>query len=70
MKVKVLTHCHCIRKLKYDKVFEYDDKKEALKKAEEIIDVMNEKSCHTHELTINQKDDDIEISSKVNFKSW
>ncbi len=70
MKVKVLTHCHCIRKLKYDKVFEYDDKKEALKKAEEIIEDMKTRSCLSHEFFINEKDDSIEISSKINYKSW
>ena len=70
MKVEVLTHCHCIRKLKYDKVFEYSDKEEALKKAEEIIEVMKEKSCHTHEFTINEKENSIELSSKINYKSW
>jgi hypothetical protein len=70
MKVKVLRPCHCIRRFKFDEVFEYNDKKEALKKAEEIIELMRTKSCHTHEFFINEKDDGFEISSKINYKSW
>jgi hypothetical protein len=70
MKVKVLRPCHCIRRFKFDEVFEYNDKKEALKKAEEIIELMRTKSCHTHEFFIHEKDDGFEISSKINYKSW
>jgi len=42
----------------------------ALKKAEEIIDIMKAKSCLTHEFSIIQKDDSIELSSKINYKTW
>ncbi|WP_375725302.1 hypothetical protein LXN10_07850 [Arcobacter sp. KX21116] len=70
MNVKVLKPCHCIRRFKYDEVFEYYNKEDAFKKAEEIIEVMKTKSCQTHEFFINEKDDGFEISSKVNYKSW
>jgi hypothetical protein len=70
MKVKVLRPCHCIKRFKFDELFEYEDKEKALKKAEEIIETMATKSCHTHEFLIIEKDDVFEISSKINYKSW
>ncbi|WP_428026506.1 hypothetical protein [Arcobacter sp.] len=70
MKVKVLRPCHCIKRFKFDETLEYNDKEEALKKAEEIIEIMQIKSCHTHEFSINENNNCFEIVSKINYKSW
>ncbi|RXJ79595.1 hypothetical protein [Arcobacter sp. F2176] len=70
MKVKVLKPCHCVRRFKFDEEFEYYNREVALKKAEEIIEIMNKKSCQSHEFSLNEKDDGFEISSKINYKSW
>lgn len=69
MKVSVDKHCHCIKRLGFDKEFEVFNEVEAEKKVEEILLTMKEKSCHTHMFDKRKIGDSIILMSKLDTSS-
>lgn len=66
MKVSVSKKCHCIIKNHLEEDVEYDNKNDALKKANEILDRLSKETCKTHLFFITEEGDDIIINSKYN----
>jgi hypothetical protein len=66
MNLKINKVCHCIKKNKIEPLQTFQDKESAYKKAQEILRIMETKSCKTHTFFIKEQSGDLILDSKLN----
>ncbi|WP_419769117.1 MAG: hypothetical protein ACNI3C_07085 [Candidatus Marinarcus sp.] len=70
MTVKLKRECNCTKKLEIPLAFHCKTKSDAILKANEVIALLKAKSCHTHDFNLIEKEEFIEIDSKLNTDNF
>ena len=60
--------CGCFKKSDFEAEQIFDSKEEALKKAKEMCEYMNEQFCQKHEFSISEESAGDDVIIKVDFK--
>jgi len=66
IEVLIVKQCHCVIKHKLNNEIICDNKEEALIKANELLKVIEDKSCKTHLFFIKEEENKVLIDSKYN----
>jgi len=66
IEVLIVKQCHCVIKHKLNEEIICENKKEAMKEAQNLLKKISSKSCKTHLFFIKEEDDKIIIDSKYN----
>lgn len=59
--VEVEKRCGCFTRTKFDGSLKFDTKEQALKKAKEMLHIMNNDFCGRHKFKIVEEDDMVKI---------
>lgn len=66
-KVIVTLPCGCFNRSGYDEVQEFDNYSDALERAKEMVEDMNESFCGFHSFSLEEQDGgDVLINGKIN----
>jgi len=66
MQVVISKQCHCVIKNNMTESIICANKDEALKKAKDLIIILEKETCNTHLFFIREEDDKIVVDSKYN----
>lgn len=66
-KITMEFECGCFKRSGYDSVQTFATKADAMNRAEDMVEDMNESFCGAHSFGIREVGDDVEITVKSNF---
>ena len=66
IEVLIAKQCHCVIKHKLNKEILCENKEDAMREAQALLEKISSKSCETHVFFIKEEDNRIIIDSKYN----